>query len=298
MPEKVSLVAISYTWQWPCSWDDVFKWLFQSSPDSNDCFGFRARHLHAAHLRLEVLPAPLVKFNEMFPLCTALGTRQLTWKDLLALWQWQLSEGPMTKPIFVQNKNVCKKVMCAPWQAKPQSLQPSCSCVPGPLALVTSSHAIKVHRDINTMDFLSDQPCVTCATYSLFRGASLEKGAISDCVDCTKQDGYCQILFDDEVIAKVRVATATTSNIWCAVLLPGSWSRPQVAGTGAVFLIPPCPCILVRPCSINNRQTSGQKDKGVARWERPVYRLHLRPTWNPRLARRTIPIRRTRSELS
>ena len=44
-------------------------------------------------------------------------------------------------------------------------------------------------------NFLSDQPCVTCATYSLFRGAHLEKGAISDCMVCTKQDGYCQILF-------------------------------------------------------------------------------------------------------
>ena len=98
----------------------------------------------------------------------------------------QLSEGPMTKPGLLQNQNVCKRAICAPSQAKPQSLRPSCSCVSGPLALCTSSHAIKVHRAINTMDFLSDQPCVTRATYSLFRGANLEKGAISDCMVCTK----------------------------------------------------------------------------------------------------------------
>ena len=83
----------------------------------------------------------------------------------------------------VQNNNACKKViLCAPSQAKPQSLRPSCCCVSGPFALCTSSHAIKVHRAINSIYVLSDQPCVTRATYSLFRGASLEKGAISDCI--------------------------------------------------------------------------------------------------------------------
>ena len=103
----------------------------------------------------------------------------------------------MTKPRLFKTKMFAKlqKVICAPSQAKPQPLSLSCSCVSGPLALCTSSHAIKVCRAINTIDFLSDQPCVTHATYSLFRGASMEKGAISHCLDCSKQDGHCKILF-------------------------------------------------------------------------------------------------------
>ena len=69
-----------------------------------------------------------------------------------------------------------------------------------------------------------------------------------------RRNFYCKILFVASFSARVRAATATTSKIWCAVLLAGSWSWPQVAGTRRVFLIPPCPCILVRPCSINNQQ--------------------------------------------
>ena len=140
----------------------------------------------------------------------------------------QLSDGPMTKPRLFKTKMLAKlqKVICAPSQAKPQPLSLSCSCVSGSFALCTISHAIKVCRAINTIDFLSDQPCVTRPTYSLFRGASMEKGAISDCLDCAKQDGHCQILF----VAQSRTRWLQKSELLLLPWRSGVWWISQAQG--------------------------------------------------------------------
>ena len=67
---------------------------------------------------------------------------------------------------------------------------------------------------------------MTRATDSLFRGANLEKGPISDGMACTKEEGYCQMLIAARATAnfcaKVRAATAGTFKIWCTVLLAES----------------------------------------------------------------------------
>ena len=124
---------------------------------------------------------------------------QPLWEDLFSD-KCQLWEGPMTKPRLFDTKWL-QKVICVPSQAKaplscskPPPLSLSCSCVSGALALYTSSHAGRVCDPIHTIDFLSDQPCATLATHSNFRGATVEKRAISDCMNCKKQDGHCQIL--------------------------------------------------------------------------------------------------------